>query len=346
LLWLDRKYLMMVTSYLRNFKQKDQNLWNFSCPYCGDSQRNKLKARGYIYTKTNSYFFRCHNCNKGTTFFRFLEFLDKDLAEQYQFESYEQTGKKSHHPVPDPNFAELFKAPDFSRASKPENQTLLDELLDRVNLLEHNHPARIFLRHRCVPSNQFHKIYYLDDTRKIGQLSAKYKDKITSREPRIVFPCFDKAGKLTSLAARSINEQGMRYINVRISESDKAIFGLLDVDYNQHILVVEGAIDSLFLSNAVAVSGSSLGVGNLPFPKASCTLVFDNEPRNKDILKIMHKAIANGFQICIWPDTIKQKDINDMVIAGIAPDEIEQIIHENTVSGLKATMKFNFWKRG
>jgi hypothetical protein len=52
-----------------------------------------------------------------------------------------------------------------------------------------------------------------------------------------------------------------------------------------------------------------------------------------------------GKKICVWPDTIQQKDINDMVISGMHPSEIQHIIDSNTFEGLIATMKMNQWSR-
>jgi len=73
--------------------------------------------------------------------------------------------------------------------------------------------------------------------------------------------------------------------------------------------------------------------------------VFDNEPRNKEIVSLMEKQIDLGNKICLWPETIKEKDINDMILSGIDRLEIEAIIHNNTFSGLEAKMKFTTWKK-
>ena len=346
MLWLDRKYLQQVSSYLRNFKDKGNNLWNFSCPFCGDSQKKQTKARGYLYAKNNDLFFRCNNCQHGTTFFRFLQHIDKNLAKDYQLEGFREVGGKSCHNFPDPDLSEVFKPIPFFQPKSKEKQSFLDTLLDRVDTLDTNHPAQIFLRDRAVSPAKFSRIYYLDDTKNLCQLSKKYIDKITSREPRIVFPFFTRQGKLTGLSARSINGQGLRYLNLSISDSDMGIFGLMDVDYNKDIFVVEGAIDSLFLSNSVAVSGSSLASRGFPFASSTAILVYDNEPRNKDILNLIEKSISANYRVCIWPEGIKEKDINDMVLAGRNPAEIEQIIIDNTFTDLKAKMKFNYWKRG
>ena len=74
-------------------------------------------------------------------------------------------------------------------------------------------------------------------------------------------------------------------------------------------------------------------------------LIFDNEPRNKEIVKLMQDAIKLGHDVVIWPDMLKSKDINEMVMSGISSDEIEAIISSNTFKGLEAQAKFVFWKK-
>ena len=47
--YVDLKYINILSVRLEQFKQKGKNLFNFRCPYCGDSQKDKTKARGYLY---------------------------------------------------------------------------------------------------------------------------------------------------------------------------------------------------------------------------------------------------------------------------------------------------------
>ena len=58
----------------------------------------------------------------------------------------------------------------------------------------------------------------------------------------------------------------------------------------------------------------------------------------------MDDAIKLGYNVVIWPDTMEEKDINEMVMAGFSPDEIERIISSNTFKDIEAQLKFNFWK--
>jgi hypothetical protein len=138
----------------------------------------------------------------------------------------------------------------------------------------------------------------------------------------------------------------LRYFTLRTNESqDKLIYGMDKVNTNELVKIVEGPFDSMFLSNCVGSGDSALIQTAKLIDAENKVLIFDNEPRNKEIVKLMEDAIKLGYDIVIWPDTIEQKDINEMVMAGFSPDEIEGIISSNTFTGLRAQMKFISWKK-
>jgi hypothetical protein len=117
------------------------------------------------------------------------------------------------------------------------------------------------------------------------------------------------------------------------------------VDLTQPVKIVEGPIDSLFLKNCVASGDSSLSITGKNINADKKILIFDNEPRNKEIVSLMEKAIKSMNYVVVWPDNIRQKDINEMIMSGISTDEIEAIISNNTFYGLEAITKFVFWKK-
>ena len=55
--------------------------------------------------------------------------------------------------------------------------------------------------------------------------------------------------------------------------------------------------------------------------------------------------IKHGFRVCLWNDSIKEKDINDMIVAGKTPLTIQTLIQHNTVQGVEAELKFNTWRK-
>ena len=83
---VDSKYIGLVSSRLQKFKRVKDNLYNFRCPICGDSQKNKNKTRGYIYQVKNNTNFKCHNCGASMSFNNFVKTIDPTLHKQYTLE--------------------------------------------------------------------------------------------------------------------------------------------------------------------------------------------------------------------------------------------------------------------
>ena len=55
--YVDQKYINLLAPKLRNFKKRGDFLWNFSCPVCGDSSKDNLKSRGYVYKRKDKFLF-------------------------------------------------------------------------------------------------------------------------------------------------------------------------------------------------------------------------------------------------------------------------------------------------
>ena len=87
---IDSKYIGLVSSRLIKFKRVKSDLYNFRCPICGDSKKNKTKTRGYLYTIKADVNFRCHNCGASMTFSNFLKEIDPIVHKQYVFERFKQ----------------------------------------------------------------------------------------------------------------------------------------------------------------------------------------------------------------------------------------------------------------
>ena len=98
----------------------------------------------------------------------------------------------------------------------------------------------------------------------------------------------------------------------------------------------------MFLDNALALAGADAVVN---IQHEQCTMVFDNEPRNKEIVNRMEKAVDKKFNVAVWPESLKHKDINDMIIAGKTSAQIQSLIYRSTYCGLEAHQHINNWKR-
>ena len=310
----------MLSPRLDKFKKVRDNLFNFRCPYCGDSQKSRSKARGYFYRKKNDYFYRCHNCGKGTTFGKVLEYLDVTLYKEYIMERYKGDAPKTEQP----EFK--FEAPKFKKID-PKLENLIP-----INKLNSWHPARQFVESRQLPEEFYSDLY----------LCPKFFEwsKIQSQQehPRLVIPFRDESGEVFAAQGRAFGKEIPKYLTIKFQDKPK-IFGLDRVDFAKRYYVVEGPLDSMFLDNCLAVAGADFRY----LPPGDTTIVLDNEPRSIEIIKQMERLIHQEHELVIWPDSITQKDINDMVLAG--QQDIKTTIDNNTFSGLEATMKLAAWKR-
>jgi hypothetical protein len=335
-LYLDQKYLSLISNRLPFFKRKDDHLYNCRCIVCGDSSKNKRKARGYFFHYKNELRYKCHNCDVSMSFGNFLKDLDSTLYSQYSLEKYtDGTPIKLSNTVPELVFTE----PQF----KTHEEKLLDRLLDRLDTLPDTNEAVVFATKRNIPKEKFKLLYYIDNVKNIIQLNESYKESIRGNEPRLVLPFYDNNGQLSGVTCRALRGETLRYITVKVKEDAPLIFGISDVDTKKTIYVVEGPIDSLFIDNCIAVSGTSFGkINSLGISTDNMVLIFDNQPRNKEVCKIIEKNIDQGYNVVIWPQNIEDKDINDMVTAG---RDVKSIIKKNTFKGLTAKAKFIAWKR-
>jgi hypothetical protein len=324
--FIDKKYINLLSPQLERFKWKNDHLANMRCPLCGDSQKNKRKARGFFFPKKNDYFFKCHNCGAGHSLYRFLENVSPALAHEYALERWRNgENGKSNYVKPEPVAA-------LPRASLS---------LPRVDGLPADHPARQYLERRRIPC--LHRFYF---SNAFGDWVRGIDPTYTSipNDERIVIPFVNKGGELLAAQGRSISgsPNSIRYITVKFAKDGRAIYGEDQIDYSKRVYAVEGPIDSVFLDNAVALAGCELADGIRLF--RDCVIVYDNEPRNKEIVAKMEGAIASGHTVCVWKEGLQEKDINDMILAGRTPQEVKRLIDECSCSGLEARVRFSQWR--
>jgi len=337
-LYIDLKYINQISFKLDRFAKKQDYLFNFRCPYCGDSHTNKNKARGYIYRKNNDMFYRCHNCHEGTTFGKLLEHVDPLLYKDYVLEKF----IKKDDPKPEkknPEFAFDFK-PKFDKPL-----SIIDGLMDRLDMLPSDHEAVRYVKSRQIPEEQFSRMYFVEDIRNLTTLNQKYKKPFEKMgaQPRLALPFIREDGQVVGLCLRALRGEKLRYINLIIKE-ELQVYGLDTVDVDKEVFVVEGPIDSLFLDNSIACVGTSFNkVDHLRL--THFTMIFDNQPRNKEVCALIKKQIEAGNKICLWPDVVEEKDINEMILSGLSKENITKIIQDNTYQGLEAELEFAEWRK-
>jgi transcription elongation factor Elf1 len=339
MLYIDAKYANLLGPRLRNFKKKDEYSWNFSCPVCGDSKKNKLKARGYIYKMKTDLFVKCHNCGYSTNIGNFIKFVDHVMYDEYVLERYKAGATRYNDHKEIDRFVSDTKAPVIES---------VDSVLDgtqRIDKLPEDHPVVKYVEARKIPKDKWNLIYFAPKFKKWSNKNLEKFKNEDEDHPRLIFPYFTPEGKCFAYSARAFGAEEPKYYTIKLDEDKEKIYGLDRVNYAEKIFVVEGQIDSLFLPNCLAVSGASFDLLTIQKVKSNCTIVIDNEPRNKDIVRQLEKYIDEGYNVCMLPDTMKQKDINEMILAGMDQNSIVDLINKNSYSGAAAKLHFTTWRK-
>lgn len=337
--WIDQKYIGLISNRVERFKRVNNTLYNLRCPLCGDSKTNKFKARGYLMDKpVVGALYYCHNCHASISLGNFLKHIDSTLAEQYKREKFlEKNGSKEETKEEKPDISKVV-VPTFLQGNSPLKQ------LKKISQLDAEHPVKKYVQKRKIPPSLHYKLFYAPKFKSWVNTIIPEKFNVETDEPRLVIPFLDKDGKMFGFQGRGFKKDGIRYITIMIDESKPKVFGLDVVKEEGKVFVVEGPIDSMFLPNCIAMAGSAINLEEVfpEKPKDEIIIVMDNEPRNKQIVDRIDKYIDDGYNVCIWPSIIEQKDINDMVLAGLDP---EAIILENTKRGLLAKAALTQWKK-
>ena len=318
---VDSKFIGLISPKLQKFKRVKPDLYNFRCPICGDSKKNKSKTRGYLYAVKTNVNFKCHNCGASMSLNNFLKTVDPYVHKQYTFEKFKDGHTGRNFVAEEPKFK--FEPPKF----KPK--------LDLPKASE-NQIAKQYLEKRNINPSKF---YYTDTFKGwVNTLVTKFDD-VKYDEPRIIIPLIYE-NQLIGIQGRSLGPNSVKYITIMLDEDAPKIYGLDEVDTKKPIYILEGPFDSTFVENSVAMCGSDLDIRS--FGWSSYIWVFDNEPRNREIIERIHKTIDRGDKVVIWPSSIQEKDVNDMINSG---HDVRKVIESNTYSGLQAKIKFNYWKK-
>ena len=328
---VETKYILEISSRLPKFAKKKNLLYNFRCPYCGDSKKHRNKARGYLFGYKNTYTFKCHNCGVSKSFTKFLKDFDTVLYNQFVMEMYQdgRTGKGRY--VETPKFD--FKPPEFKK-------NIFKDLV-RISDLNISHQARSYLENRRIPQDKFSDFYYCEKFKEWTNSIQQTFDSTSHEEPRIIIPFYDRQGNCFGFQGRSLSLKAkIKYITIIIEKGLPKIYGLDKIDETKPIYIVEGPFDSTFVDNSVAMAGSDVDIRT--FGWSNYIWVYDNEPRNRQIVDRISRTIDRGERVVIWQQSVTQKDINDMILAGL---DVQKILKDNTYSGLEAKLQFTNWKK-
>lgn len=337
--WIDQKYIGLISNRVERFKRVNSTTYNLRCPLCGDSKTNKFKTRGYIVEKpVVGTLYYCHNCHESISLLNFLKRIDSTLAEEYKRDKFIEKNAENPEPKEEKRDISKVTVPTFMKADSPLKK------LKKISQLDPEHYVKKYVQKRMIPSSLHYKLFYAPKFK--GWVNSIIPEKFNAEndEPRLIIPFLDKDGNMFGFQGRGFKKDGIRYITIMIDDSKPKVFGLDTIDERGKILVVEGPIDSMFLPNCIAMAGSSVDL-EVIFPNKSkdeIVVVMDNEPRNKQIVDRIDKYIEQGYSVCIWPEDIVEKDVNDMILAGLDP---EWIIMQNIKRGLTAKAALTQWKK-
>ena len=327
--FIDVKYINLISSRLPKFKKVKANLYNFRCPYCGDSQKQKNKARGYLYRVKNNTNYKCHNCGISVSFNSFLKDLDPETHKEYIFEKFKdgKTGKNFAAQTPE----DIFKKVE---TSKPEFKVKIDIKLQNAFMVTR---SKNYLEQRAIFKGEF---YYAENFQEfVNTLKPDTFKSTHYGEERIVIPLI-RNNTLIGVQGRALSTNPIKYLTIMLDDDAPKVYGLDTIDKRLPVYVVEGPFDSTFINNSVALCGSDGEIRDLE--RSDKVFVYDNEPRNKEIVNRIERCIERGERVVIWPTTIREKDINDMVLSG---HNVQEIVDSNVYTGLQAKLKFTTWKK-
>ena len=329
--YIDLKYINELSSRLGQFKKKGDYLFNFRCPHCGDSKKSKTKARAYFYQVKNDMFFKCHNCGEGQNLANFLKEIDPKKYEEYLLDRYKGSAPSTPKP----------KKFDF----KPTQFADIDYFskLIKISELKESHPAYRYVINRKIPTEYFSKLYLSNKFMSfVNEVKPNTFPHTKGEHPRLIIPFYGVDGKPFAFQGRAFGNEQPKYLTIKIDENKQKVFGLDNVNLQEDIYIVEGPIDSMFVDNCLAAGGADL---TLRVPTEQVTYIFDNEPRNKEIIKRMYDVVDKGYNIVIWPNDMQLKDVNDLIMSGLTKSEVAGIISNNTYSRLSALTKLTDYKK-
>ena len=318
---IDSKFIGLVSSRLEKFKRVKSNLYNFRCPICGDSKKNKSKTRGYLYAVKANTNFKCHNCGASMSLNNFLKEVDPAIHKQYVLEKFKSGHTGRNFVIDEPDFK--FEAPKFKKK------------IDLPKASENPNSAGYLTARRLDPA----QFYYAEKFKKFVNTLKPTFDDTRYDEERIIIPLYYEK-KLIGLQGRSVGPNPVKYITVMLDDDAPKIYGLDNIRRDAPVYVTEGPFDSTFIRNSIAMCGADADVDK--WGVSNPVWIYDNEPRNREITNRISKTIDSGQPVVIWPESIDDKDINDMVMSGL---DVQSVIESNTYSGLEAKLKFNTWKK-
>lgn len=331
MIWLEEKYINLLSSKLKLFKRQKHQTYTFRCPICGDSKKHSFKTRGGFFVPPNSQHYRmgCFNCGASLTFHAFLKLIDSYLYSEFQLERYQCNHSITSAPIQVSESVEITKSPNLLKS------------LQCVSDLSTDHPAVQYLLKRKIDTSKWSRLYFVTKYQEWAKLQNQSLPSTLKEHSRLIIPFFDKRGNITRISARAFFDEQPKYLYTKVKSDASRVYGLDTVNPNHTVYVLEGPLDSLFFDNAIATGSSSLIVPELQSYR-SVVLVPDNQPRNVEVCRAIKRMVDSGLPICLWNKNLG-KDVNDAVLNGNTMKDVLECINTSVVSGIQAQLKFSQW---
>lgn len=284
----------------------------------------------------------CHNCGQSTNFYNFLKFIDPIKHRDYVMEKFVDKRK-----------GKFETRSQIADVLVPERKEELMLSLFTIDLLPEGHYAREYIKNRKIPERFWSELYYTDNFKKfMDDFFPEHGKEGLLEDARIILPFTNFDGEFTHIAGRALEtaDKTLRYQIVRVQKDEGKAFGIqrLSRDLNDPVYITEGQFDSLFLPNAVASGDSNLlGLAHRLRDKGyiDVTLVYDSEPRNKELVDQIERAIIDNQKVTLLPYNVDIKDLNEYVLAGKTQEDILKMVNKNTHRGLVARLVFSTWRK-
>lgn len=344
--YVDSKYINLISVYLDQFKQQSSELFNFRCPICGDSKKNKFKRRGYLYAFDDVVAFRCHNCGAGMSLANLIKHFSVDLWKRYCFERFYNGEKRT---------PQQRAKDDAPSTPKPAHENNNDESAlsgwSSIAELPETHPAKRYVQGRRIPEVRHSGLYYTSDLRQLYRKIPRYVDRVPGLpETALLIPFFDDSLELTFIQARVLDPNAKkRYQTFQVKEGGSKLWGLDQVDWNKLVWVFEGPIDAMMVDNGIAVAGGSLPV-EIKYLNEKChegfVFVFDNDYKsNFEVFHHFRKSIEAGVPVVFFDKKFTYKDVNEAIQDGWTREGLLKYLRQHVKQGLEAQLALSEFKQ-
>lgn len=354
--YIDMSYMRRASVYVEKFKDQGNGTYNMRCPLCGDSKKDKTKARGYLLDRGDHVTYFCHNCQSPNvkTLGKLIQFLSPSLYQEYRMEKFGERFRTRNNNINPEDYEDLatnlisdeLKNDDRLTTMKRNSESLLRDCIS-LSLLDETHVARKYLLGRKLDNEDIDKLFYLDDINKLTSKIDKYKDKKFKKQDCILIPFIDFDGIINCIQLRMLAKNSpRRYLTLYLQEDrSKAIYGLNYIDKDKTVYACEGPFDSMFLDNAIAFAGSSQS-NKIDFIKDKIkdfVIVYDPDYKiNAHIRYAIEKSINLGYSVVLYDDKYfnSDDDINDVVKRlNWTKKELMDYIRSRTFKGLSAKLE-------